>query len=103
MQVHAEYAKRQSMLLGRGWKAFARAHSLEDGHILRFKLGEDNMIYVKFYGRLGLRLGCCEESSPGTECPSWSDSDEEDMSGSGALGTLGSRGARSDYDSPSSD
>ncbi|KAE8795328.1 hypothetical protein D1007_29825 [Hordeum vulgare] len=42
------------MLLGRGWKAFARAHNLEDGHILRFKLAKDNMLSVKFYGRSGL-------------------------------------------------
>lgn len=57
MQVHVEYPKRRSMLLGRGWKACARAHSLEDGHVLRFKLAEDNMLSVKFYGRSGARLG----------------------------------------------
>ncbi|KAE8793573.1 l-ascorbate oxidase-like protein [Hordeum vulgare] len=52
MQVHVEYVKRHTMLLRRGWKAFARAHSLEDGHILRFKLAEDNMIAVKFLREL---------------------------------------------------
>ncbi|KAE8806336.1 L-ascorbate oxidase-like protein [Hordeum vulgare] len=78
MQVHVEYPKRHSMLLGRGWKAFARDHSLKDGHILCFKLAEDNMISIKFYGRLGVRLGCFEDSLSGTECPSSSDSDEED-------------------------
>ncbi|KAE8809455.1 l-ascorbate oxidase-like protein [Hordeum vulgare] len=103
MQVHVEYPKRRSMFLGRGWKAFAHAHSLEDGHILRFKLAEDDMLSVKFYGRSGVHLGCCEESSSGTECPSSSDSDEEDNGGSGALGRSGSRGVKSEYDSPSSD
>ncbi|KAE8794078.1 L-ascorbate oxidase-like protein [Hordeum vulgare] len=103
MQVHVEYPKRRSMLIGRGWKAFAQAHSLEDGHVLRFKLAEDNMLSVQFYGCSGVRLGCCEESSSGAECPSSSYSDEEDSGGSGALGRSGSRGVKSEYDSPSSD
>ncbi|KAE8820104.1 l-ascorbate oxidase-like protein [Hordeum vulgare] len=103
MQVQVEYPKRRSMLLGRVWKAFARAHGLEDGHILRFKLAEDNMPSVKFYGRSDVRLSCCEESSSDAECPSSSDSDEEDSGGSGALGRSGSPGGRSEYDSPSSD
>ncbi|KAE8777875.1 40S ribosomal protein S5-1 [Hordeum vulgare] len=47
---HVEYPKRRSMFLGRGWKAFARTHSLEDGHVLCFKLVEDNKLSVKFYG-----------------------------------------------------
>ncbi|KAE8791161.1 l-ascorbate oxidase-like protein [Hordeum vulgare] len=102
MQVHVEYPKHRSMLLGRGWKAFARAHSLEDGHILRFKLAEDNMLSVKFYRSSGVRLGCCEESSSGAECPSSSNIDDEDNGGSGALGRSGSGGVRSEYGSPSS-
>ncbi|KAE8783915.1 l-ascorbate oxidase-like protein [Hordeum vulgare] len=100
MQVHVEYPKRCSMLLGRGWKAFARAHYLEDGHVLRFKRAEDNMLSVKFYGRSSVRLGCYEDSSSGAECPSSSDNDEEDSGGSGALGRAGSRGVKLEYDSP---
>ncbi|KAE8820102.1 L-ascorbate oxidase-like protein [Hordeum vulgare] len=103
MQARVEYPKRHSMLLGRGWKGFARAHSLEDGHILRFKLVEENMLFVKFYGRSGVCLGCCVESSSGAVCPSSSDSDEEDNGNSGALGRSGSRGVKSEYDSSSSD
>ncbi|KAE8806316.1 L-ascorbate oxidase-like protein [Hordeum vulgare] len=103
MEVHVEYPKRRSMLLGRGWKAFARAHSLEDGHVLHFKLAEDNMLSVKFYGRSDVRLGCCEESSSSAECPSSSDSDEEDSGGGGALGRSGYRGVKSEHDTPSSD
>ncbi|KAE8789350.1 l-ascorbate oxidase-like protein [Hordeum vulgare] len=103
MQVHVEYPKRRSMLLKRSWKAFARAHGVEDGHILRFKLAEDNVLSVKFYGRSDVRLSSCEESSSGAECPSSSDSDEEDSGGSGALGRSGSRGVKSEYDSPSFD
>ncbi|KAE8787390.1 l-ascorbate oxidase-like protein [Hordeum vulgare] len=78
MQMHVEYPKPHSMLLGRGWKAFSRPHGLEDGYVLRFKLMEDRMLVIKFYGRSGVRLGYCEESSTGAECPSSSDSDEED-------------------------
>ncbi|KAE8774508.1 l-ascorbate oxidase-like protein [Hordeum vulgare] len=103
MQVHMQYPKRCSILLGRGWKSFTRAHGLEDGHILRLKLEEDNMLSVKFYGRSGVRLRCCKQSSSGTECPSFSDIDEEDNSGSGALGRSQSWGGRSEYDFPSSD
>ncbi|KAE8816420.1 l-ascorbate oxidase-like protein [Hordeum vulgare] len=95
MQVHMEYPKQGSMLLGWGWKAFVRAHILQDGHILCFKLAEDNMLSVKFYGRSGVRLCCCEESLSGAECPSSSDSDEEDIDGSGALGRPGSWGVKS--------
>ncbi|KAI5005511.1 hypothetical protein ZWY2020_032754 [Hordeum vulgare] len=102
MQVHVEYLKCRSMLLGRGLKAFARAHSLEDGHVLRFKLAEDDMLSVRFYGSLGVRLGYCKEISSGTECPSLSDSDEEDSGGRDTLGGSGSRGVKSEHDTPSS-
>ncbi|KAE8774281.1 l-ascorbate oxidase-like protein [Hordeum vulgare] len=102
MQVHVEYPKRRSMLLGRGWKDFTRAHNLEDGHIFRFKVAEDNMPSVKFCGCSGVRLGCCEQTSSGAECPSSSDSDKEDSGGSGALGRSGSQGVMSEYDSSSS-
>ncbi|KAE8778358.1 l-ascorbate oxidase-like protein [Hordeum vulgare] len=102
MQVNVEYPKRRSMLLGCGWKAFARAHNLEDGHVLRFKLTEDDMLSVKFYGRSGVCLGCCEESSSDVEYPSSSDSDEEDSGGGDARGGSGSRGVKSEHDTPSS-
>ncbi|KAE8820097.1 l-ascorbate oxidase-like protein [Hordeum vulgare] len=102
IHVNVEYPKRRSMLLGRGWKAFARAHNLEDGHVLRFKLSEDDMLSVKFYGRSVVRLGCCEESSSGAECPSSSDSDDEDSCGGDAHGRSGSRGVSSKHDTPSS-
>ncbi|KAE8811279.1 l-ascorbate oxidase-like protein [Hordeum vulgare] len=102
MQVHVEYPKHRSMLLRQGWKAFARAHSLEDGHVLPFKLAEDNMLSVKFYGCSGVRRGCCEESSRGAVCPSSSDSEEEDSSGSDTLDRSGSQGVKSENDSPSS-
>ncbi|KAE8801886.1 l-ascorbate oxidase-like protein [Hordeum vulgare] len=102
MQVNVEYSKRRSMLLGRGWKAFARAHHVEDGHVLPFKLAEDDMLSVKFSGRSGVCLGYCEESSSGAECPSSSDSDEEESSGGGPRGGSGSRGVMPEHDTPRS-
>ncbi|KAE8778877.1 l-ascorbate oxidase-like protein [Hordeum vulgare] len=102
IQARVEYAKRHSMLLGRGWKAFARAQSLEDGHILHFKLVMENMLSVKFYGRSGVRLGCFEDSSSDAECPSSSYSNEGYIGDSGSLGRSRSQGVRSEYDSPGS-
>ncbi|KAE8820511.1 l-ascorbate oxidase-like protein [Hordeum vulgare] len=102
MHVHMVYPKRHSMLLGRCWKAFARAHSLEDGHVLRFKLAEDNMLSIKFYGCSLVRLGCCEESLSSVECSSSIDNNEKDSGGGGALGRSGSRGVKLEHDTPSS-
>ncbi|KAE8820115.1 l-ascorbate oxidase-like protein [Hordeum vulgare] len=102
MQVYMEYPECRSMLLGRGWKAFARAHNLEDGHVLHFKPAEDNMLSVKFYRCSSVRLCCCGESSSGAKCPSSSNSDEEDSGDSGALGRSRSRGVKSEHDTPRS-
>ncbi|XP_044947294.1 uncharacterized protein LOC123396420 [Hordeum vulgare subsp. vulgare] len=42
----------------------------------------DNLLFVKLYGRSGVRLSCCEESSSETESPSSRGSDEEGTDGS---------------------
>ncbi|KAE8783213.1 l-ascorbate oxidase-like protein [Hordeum vulgare] len=103
MQVHAEYPKPHSMLLGRGWKAFAQTHGLEGGYVLRFKLMETRMLVVKFYGCSGVRLGSCEEGSSGAECSDSSDSDGEGGSGNGAEPSPKPGGIKSEDDSPGSD
>ncbi|KAE8768981.1 l-ascorbate oxidase-like protein [Hordeum vulgare] len=100
MQARVEYLKSHSMLLGWGWRAFVRAQSLEDGHILRFKLAEVNMVSVKFSRRTGVRLGCCKEGSSGIECFSSSDSDGEGGSGDGAGPNLKPGGIELEDDSP---
>ncbi|KAE8799420.1 l-ascorbate oxidase-like protein [Hordeum vulgare] len=102
MQVHTEYLKPHSMLLGRCWKAFARAHGLEDGYALRFKLAESHVHIVKFYGRSGVRLACCEESSSDVECSASSDSAKEGSSGDGAGPRSELSGIKSGDDSPGS-
>jgi hypothetical protein len=71
------------MVLRRGWKTFARAHSLAEGHILHFNLVESDLFSVKVFGRSGIRLGCCAESSTNDEGSSSSDSDEEYISEEG--------------------
>ena len=69
------------MLLRRGWKTFARAHCLMKGHVLHFKLVESDLLSMKVFGRSGIGLGCCVESSTDNERSSSSDSDEEDTNG----------------------
>lgn len=84
VEVDMEYAEPRFLLLGRGRKSFAHAHKLWGGHVLRFKMVVVDLLSVKIYGSLGVRLTCCEESSSGTESPSSRDSDEEDSDGSGS-------------------
>ncbi|KAE8806106.1 l-ascorbate oxidase-like protein [Hordeum vulgare] len=69
------------LFLGRGWKTFARAHNLRDGHVLRFKMMVDNLLSHKIYGSSGVCRSCCEESSSGTESPSSREGDEDRTDG----------------------
>ncbi|KAE8784665.1 l-ascorbate oxidase-like protein [Hordeum vulgare] len=70
------------LFLGRGWNSCARAHNLWDGHVLHFKTRADNLLSIKLYGSSGVRHGCCEESSSGTNSPSSRGSDKEGTDGS---------------------
>ena len=78
MRVNTGFPAPHVMLLRRGWKTFARAHCLTDGHVLYFKLAESDLLSIKVFGHLGHRLGCCAESSTNDESSSSGDSDEED-------------------------
>ncbi|KAE8811599.1 l-ascorbate oxidase-like protein [Hordeum vulgare] len=84
--VDANYATLRVMVLRRGWKTFARAHNFMAGHVLRFKMVEVHMLFVKIFGHSGARLGCCEETSSDTESSSSSDSDKEDRAEGGGVG-----------------
>ena len=66
------------MYLRRGWKTFARIHSLTAGLVLYFKLMEDGLLSVKVFGDFGTRQKCCMESSSDDEDSSSTGSDEED-------------------------
>ena len=78
MRVDVDFPAPHVMYLYRGWKTFARAHSLSEGLILHFKLMENGLLSVKVFGHLGTRLRCCVESSSDDETSSSSESDEED-------------------------
>ena len=78
MWVDVDFRAPHVMYLHRGWKAFARAHSLSEGLILHFKLMENSLLSVKVFGHLGTRLRCCVESSSDDEDSSSSGSDKED-------------------------
>ncbi|KAE8776613.1 l-ascorbate oxidase-like protein [Hordeum vulgare] len=88
MPVVAERTGPWTLFLDRGWKSFARSHNLWDRHVLRFKKVAQNTLSVKLYGSSGARLGCCEQSSSGTESLSSRENSEErtddDDSGSGS-------------------
>ncbi|KAE8782629.1 L-ascorbate oxidase-like protein [Hordeum vulgare] len=80
--VAVEHPVPRLLFLSRGWKSFARAHKLWDGHVLRIKMMMDNLLSIKLYGSSGGCLGCCEESSSGTDNLSSSEGDEEWSDGS---------------------
>ena len=81
MWVNTRFPAPHVMLLCRGWKTFARAHCLMDGHVLCFKLAESDLLSVKVFGRSGHRLGCYAESLTDGESSSSSDGDGERTSG----------------------
>ena len=78
MQVDVDFPAPHVMYLRRGWKTFARAHGVSEGHVLQFKLMESGLLSVKVFGNSGIRLGCCVESSTDDESSSSSDNNEED-------------------------
>nr|XP_020164695.1 B3 domain-containing protein At1g49475-like [Aegilops tauschii subsp. strangulata] len=81
IRVDVDFPAPHVMYFHRGWKTFARAHSLSEGHVLHFKLMEDGFFSVKVFGSSGARLGCCAESSTDDESSSLSDSDVGDSDG----------------------
>nr|XP_020190878.1 B3 domain-containing protein Os03g0212300-like [Aegilops tauschii subsp. strangulata] len=78
IRVDVDFPAPHVMYLRRGWKTFARAHSLSEGLVLHFKLMENGLLSVKVFGHLGTRLRCCAESSTDNETSSSGECDEED-------------------------
>ena len=84
-QVDVDFPAPRVMYLRRGWKTFARIHSLMAGLVLYFKLMEDGPLSVKVFGDFGTRLKCCvESSSDGDSDDGSSSSSESDEKDSGA-------------------
>ena len=81
-RVDVDFPAPRVMYLRRGWKTFARIHSLTAGLVLYFKLMEDGLLSVKVFGDFGTRLKCCVEScfdgDSDDGSSSSSESDEED-------------------------
>ena len=77
-RVDVDFPAPRVMYLRRGWKTFARIHSLTAGLVLYFKLMEDGLLSVKVFRDFGTRLKCCVESSSDDEDSSSSGSDVED-------------------------
>jgi hypothetical protein len=77
-RVDVDFPAPHVMYLCRGWKTFARVHSLTAGLVLYFKLMENGLLSVEVFGDFGTRLKCCVESSSDDGDSSSSGSDEED-------------------------
>ena len=78
--VEVEYTVDDSMLLGRGWKAFTRSRHLTRGQYLMFEYDGDEMLSVKIFRAEGGRMDCCTESdsSSRSSCYDEQDEDEDD-------------------------
>ena len=60
--VLVEYAPDDAILLGKGWKTFARFRRLSKGQFLAFRFDGDQTLLVKIYHATGGRVECCAES-----------------------------------------
>ena len=77
--VFAEYASDDSMLLGKGWKSFARFRHLTREQCLAFQFNRDRTLSMKIYRAVGGQVECCaqSESSSNISCSFDEDEDEE--------------------------
>ena len=77
--VEEEHTADGSMLLGKGWKAFARSRHLTRGQYLSFKYDGDDMLSVKIFRADGGCEDCYMESdsSSRSSCYDKEDDDED--------------------------
>ena len=66
------------MLLGRGWKAFARSRHLTRGQYLAFEYDGDVTLSVKIFRAEGGRVDCCAESDSSSRSSGFGDEDEDE-------------------------
>ena len=81
VQVTVETSNNGIMYLTRGWKSFARARCLGQGHLLHFRLDGPDTLVVKFFRASGAHLECCAESSSDSDTASSSDAEDDDDDG----------------------
>ena len=79
--VVAEYAPDNAILLGKGWKAFARSRRLSKGQFLAFRFDHQTFL-VKIYRAAGGRIECCAESERSVHSSSFFDEDEDEENSS---------------------
>ena len=75
--VEVEFTVDDSMLLGKGWKAFARCRHLTLGQYLEFGYDGDEMLSVKIF-RADVGLEDCYVESDGSRRSSCYDEEDED-------------------------
>ena len=80
--VLAEYAPDNAILLGKGWKMFARFRCLSKGQFLAFRFDGDQTLLVKIYRTAGGRVECCAESESSSNSSRYFDEDEDEESSS---------------------
>lgn len=80
--VLVEYAPDDAILLGKGWKAFARSHRLSKGQFLAFRFDGDQTLLVKIYRVVGGQIECCAESESSGHSSSFFGEDEDEESSS---------------------
>ena len=80
--VEVEFIVDDSMLLGRGWKAFTRSRHLTRGQYLAFEYDGDETLSVKIFRADEGREDCCVESDSSSRSSCYNeegdDEDEED-------------------------
>ena len=66
------------MLLGKGWKAFARSRRLTRGQYLAFEYDGDETVYMKIFHADGGREDCCMESDSSSRSSYYEEEDEDE-------------------------
>ena len=83
--VHAGHDSSGRLVLMQGWKTFARSQKLEHEQILHFCFNGEDTLFVKIFGYLGGRAGCCLESESSGEDDSSSSEEEENEEDSSSV------------------
>ena len=78
--ISVEYTADDSMLLGQGWKSFARSRRLTRGQYLACKYDGDATLTVKIFRAAGGRMECCAESESSSGSGSCDEDEDEENS-----------------------
>ena len=69
-----------SVLMGKGWKSFARFRQLTRGQCPAFQFDGNQTIFMKIYHTAGSRVECCTESESSSNSSDFFDEDEDEES-----------------------